>query len=128
MALKKLEFVDYHKTVTIRTEQDIDMTNPKIQQFLLLLAQFEGVVKTGMNTMEMINGPPVYDYYMKSGDDREFTETVTVDGLSIEDVLFTFNVPDPWSQSEVDAYFLIRRLTTEMFLDHFIADIVVKWN
>jgi len=128
MVLKKLEFIDYHKTVTIRTDEDIDMTNPRINEFLKLLAQFEGVVKSGMKILEMINGPPVYDYYMKSADDREFTETVTVDGHPIGEVLFTFNVPDPWSQSEVDAYFLIRRLTTEMFLDHFISDVVVKWK
>ena len=128
MALKKIEYTDYTKTVTIRSENEILLTNLRIGKFLELLTTFEGVVKTGMKKMEIINGPPVYDYYMQAGDDREFTETVTVDALKPENVQFTFDVPDPWSQEEVEAYFNIRKITTDMFLDHLITDIVVKWK
>ena len=128
MTVKKLEFKDSNKTVVIKTTGDVCMCSEKIRKLLDLISTLEGVINGGLKKMEMINGPPIFDYYMESKAGRKFTETVTVEDLPYDDVLFTFNVPDKWSNKEITAYFAIRRLTTEMFLESFISEIVIEWN
>lgn len=132
MTTKNLEFKDSNKTVKIKTTKDVSMDGKKIRELLDLISGLEGVMIDGLKKLDMINGPPVFDYYMKTKAGREFGETVTVEVggqmLGYDDVLFTFDVPDEWSNKELIAYFAVRRLTTQMFLESYISEVIITWN
>ena len=127
----KITIEDPDKTVTFTLDgAALTASSPEIVSFIKELEDLSSVCGSpgGLDIWQVENGLPVYDYYMKSKDQREFTEAVRIMDGDFGDATHTFNVPDEWSTKELDAYFKLRRSSTQMLYDLHISKIVAKWK
>jgi len=130
MVNKKIRISDPNVSIVMELHTDSELTfiNPDVRQFTDLIKTLDSVVNGGLKKWEVLNGLPVYDYYMKDKSGREFIETVRIIDGNFDDAKHSFTVPDEWEKKELDVYFQVRRLSTKLLYEHKIVSIKINWN